>query len=272
MADAADVARLEAALRTRLFDRESDGVRLTAAGRVLHGYARRLRELAAEARDAVTGVGGQITGDLALAASSLPGQNLLPPLLAAFRRTHPLIQFRVSVADTDAALREVEAGRAHLGLTGGTGGGPGLIFRRIAGDELALVLPRGHAWWRRQRVTVSDLLSTPVVQREPGSASRRCLEAALERAGVSPSALTVALELGSTEVILEAVTSGLGVAILSRREVRKDVRAGRVRTVPVAGLTLTRDVYVVRARDRALPPSADHFLRFLDPASADRSA
>jgi hypothetical protein len=43
---------------------------------------------------------------------------------------------------------------------------------------------------------LADLLSAPVVQREPGSASRRCLEGALGRAGVSPSALTVALELG----------------------------------------------------------------------------
>jgi hypothetical protein len=41
-----------------------------------------------------------------------------------------------------------------------------------------------------------------------------------------------------------------------------------VKTVPVAGLTLTRDVYIVRNRNRALPPPADHFLGLLDTPAA----
>jgi DNA-binding transcriptional LysR family regulator len=213
----------------------------------------------------MTGVEDGVTGDLALAASSVPGQHLLPAVLTAFRGRHPLVRVRVSVSDTDAVLREVGQGHAHLGIVGGQGGAPDLDFRRFACDELVLVVPAGHAWWRRKRVTVSDLLSQPLVQREAGSGSRQCLERALGRIGVAPSRLTVALELGSGEAIKQAVLAGAGLAVLSRRTVENEVTAGQLRAVPVEGLTLDREIYVVRDRRRALPGPAHHFLTFVRP-------
>lgn len=117
---------LEAALRTVLFRRAADGVTLTDAGRRLNDYARRILALTAEARAAVTGVTDEIEGELVLAASSVPGQHLLPPLLAAFCERHPHVRVRMSVSDTAAVLRQVEHGEAHLGLTGGQGDAPHL--------------------------------------------------------------------------------------------------------------------------------------------------
>ncbi len=259
------VAQLELALRTQLFHREPGGVRLTQAGQRLHGYARRLLDLSDEARAAVTGAIGEVDGELVLAASSVPGQHFLPHTLATFHQRHPRIQVRVLESDTEVVLHQVEHGHAHLGLVGGLGGASRLAFRRFACDELVLVVPRGHPWWRKRRVSVADLLSQPLVQRERGSGSRRCLERSLDRLGVAPSALSVVLELGSSEAILEAVERGIGIAVLSRQAVRKEVRAGRVKAVSVVGLTLTRDMYVVRDRERVLPTPAERFLALVDP-------
>lgn len=259
------IQQLEAALRTPLFRRAAGGAALTEAGRRLHAYARRVLDLVAETKAAVTGVPDEARGELVLAASSVPGQHLLPPVLAAFRERHPLVRVRVSVSDTDAVLREVGHGRAHLGLVGGQGDAPDLEFRRYACDELVLVVPEGHAWWRRKRVLVSDLLAQPLIQREHGSGSRRCLERALGRLGVAPARLNVVLELGSSEAIKGAVREGAGVAVLSRRAVEKEVKAGQFKAVLVAGLTLDRDIYVVRDRRRVLPRPAELFLTLVQP-------
>jgi len=256
---------LETALRTPLFRREGGRVSLTDAGRRLHEYSRRIFDLTAEARSAVTGAAGQVTGELHLAASSVPGQHILPQKLAAFRKAHPAVQVRVSVSDTDAVLREVELGSAHLGFVGGSGGGPHLEFRRFAADELVVVVPNKHPWRRRKHVTVSDLTAQPLIQREPGSGSRHCFDRALERAGVTPASLNVVLELGNSEAIIGAVVEGLGVAVLSRRAVQKEVRAGRLHALRVEGLKLERDLYVVRDRRRALPAAAQSFLALLGP-------
>ncbi|HVK11977.1 MAG TPA: selenium metabolism-associated LysR family transcriptional regulator [Gemmataceae bacterium] len=258
------IHQLETALNTSLFRRQPGKVVLTDAGRTLYEYARRIQDLTAEAWAALTGTPGEARGELVLAASSVPGQYLLPTTLAAYRKQHPRVEVRVSVTDTDDVLRLVERGDAHLGLVGGQGGGSRLEFRKFAGDQLVLVVPAGHRWRRRRKVTVREFLAQPLIQRERGSGSRRCLERGLEGVGVTASSLNVVLELGSTEAIKEAVLRGVGLAILSRRAIEKEVRAGDLRAVEVDGLTLDRDIYLVRDRRRALPEPANLFLALVD--------
>lgn len=266
------VHQLEVVLKTPLFRRVGGRVSLTDAGRRLHEYARRIADLTAEARAAVTGCAAVTRGELVLAASSVPGQHLLPPTLAVFHKRHPGVQVRVSVSDTDDVLRQVEAGDAHLGLVGGRGGGPHLEFRRFACDELVLVVPRGHPWWRRREVSLADLLAQPLIQREAGSGSRRCLERSLERLGAAAVDLNVVLELGSTEAIKEAVLRRVGLAVLSRRAVAKEAKARQLKALHVTGLTLDRDIYLVRDRRKVLPGPARLFLDLVNPDPERRPA
>jgi molybdate transport repressor ModE-like protein len=263
------VQQLEAVVRTPLFRRGAGGVALTDAGRRLHDYARRILDLTAAAWADVTGTPAVVAGDLVLAASSIPGHHLLPPALAAYRERHPSVRVRVSVSDTDAVFADVEHGRAHLGFVGGPGGGPHLEFRPLAGDELVLVVQKGHPWCRKRGVSVAGLAAQPVIQRERGSGSRHCLERALERVGLAAAGLNVVLELGSNEAVKAAVLAGLGAAVLSRRAVEADVRAGRLAALTVDGLPLARDLFLVRDRRRVLPTPAHLFMR-LAVAGADR--
>src|SRR5262249_38912569 len=141
------IQQLESTLGVALFQRQAGRVSLTDAGRRLHEYARRILDLTAEAWTTVTGKPGDVTGELLIAASPVPGEHLLSPALAEFRTRHPNVQVRVSVSDTEEVLREVEQGEAHLGLVGDQHGRPHLEYRKLTSDELALVVPRNHAWW-----------------------------------------------------------------------------------------------------------------------------
>jgi DNA-binding transcriptional LysR family regulator len=265
------IQKLEMLLERPLFRRQAGKATLTDAGRKLHRYARRILDLTAEAWTEVAGTQEPSKGELSLAASSVPGEHILPHTLATFRARHPAIAVRVSVSDTDAVFHEIEQGRAHLGLVGGQGGGPHLEFRRLVCDELVLVVPKSHPWWRKKRVTVEQLVAQPLIQRERGSGSRRCLERSLERLGTAPAALNVVIELGSSEAIKEAVLEGLGVAVLSRRAVQKELRAGRLKALIVDGLTLDRDIFLIRDKRRVLPTPAQLFLDLVKPEPVTRA-
>jgi len=259
------IQALEQTLGVSLFRRRGGRVLLTEAGQQLYPLAQRILSLHEEARQQLTGKKTPVAGDLSVAASSVPGEYLLPEFLPLFRERYPHIKVRVTVTDTQEVLHQVEQGLAQLGMVGGKGDSKHLEFRPFANDRMALVLPKGHPLATRKQVSFRQLSRLPLISRETGSGSRSCLEQALKQAGKSLKDLNIALDLGSNEGIKEAVLRGLGGAVLSTRVVQKEVQSGRLHALRIGGLALERDLFIVWDRRRVLPIPARLFLDSLQP-------
>jgi DNA-binding transcriptional LysR family regulator len=258
------VAALEKTLGTSLFKRQGGRVLLTEAGRKLYDHAQRILDLHRLARREISGHEAPLAGELSIAASSIPGEHLLPALLSVFGHNHPNIRVRATVSDSMGVMAQVERGEVSLGLVGRKAENLDLDFRYLASDRMVLVVPPGHALSRRKKVSVKQLPRYPLILREAGSGLRHCFEKSLEKAGLSVADLRVALELGSNEAIKEAVLRGVGIAILSSYAVRKELKARRLRAVTVSDLYCDREMYIVHDKRRVLPLPARQFLVFLD--------
>jgi DNA-binding transcriptional LysR family regulator len=255
---------LEKALGTSLFKRQGGRVYLTEAGRKLYDYSQRILDLHQQARHEITGYEAPITGELFLAASSIPGEYLLPALLSVFRKKHPRILVHAAVGDSAEVTGRVKRGEVSLGLVGRKADEPDLEFRFLASDRIVLIVPPGHELTKRKKVSLRQMLAYPLVLREVGSGLRYCFEKSLEKAGRSVADFDVALELGSNEAIKTAVLQGVGVTVLSSYAVRKELQAGQLRALEVTDLRCDRDMFVVLDRRRALPLPARLFLLFLE--------
>jgi LysR family transcriptional regulator, low CO2-responsive transcriptional regulator len=258
------IAVLERELHVSLFDRRARRIFLTEAGQRLYEYARKIVELHVQARSDIGGFRPTIAGDLPIAASSVPGECFLPALLSLFREEYPGVHVRATVSDSGSVMKEVEKGRASLGLVGQEAEKPSLDFRTIGSDTLALVIAPGHRWAVRKRIALKALIGEPLIMREPGSGTRCTLEKSLERSGTSLAGLNITLELGSNAAIKDAVKRGLGIAFLSRLAVQRELNASELRAISVSGLSLTRHFYLVYHRRRPLSTAASAFLHFLE--------
>lgn len=131
-----------------LFRRTGGRVELTAAGRRLHEYARRVLDLHRDARREVTGLEPPVAGELVIAASSILGEHLLPALLSAFGQKYPDVRVRAAVSDSMAAMEQVERGEVSGGAGGRRRTQP--TTRATGGDR--------HAWqnYMGARRAVSD--------------------------------------------------------------------------------------------------------------------
>src|SRR3990172_4956233 len=257
------VHTLERELGVSLFRRHGGRVELTDAGRCLYEYAQRILALHAEARQALGQATEQITGELRIAASTIPAEHFLMGLLAEFRKVHPQVHVVADVGDSATVVTAVEHGKVTLGIAGRRLAAPWAEYQLFATDRLVLVVPTDHPWKKPRRISVEQLRTEPIILREPGSGTRACLERALASRNLTLADLNVCLEVGSNEAVKDAVFRRLGVAVLSIRVVQPELSAGRLHEVPIEGLDLTRELYIVTDRRRGLPGPARAFMQFL---------
>lgn len=257
------VQRMEAELGLALLVRgPKRQVELTPAGARMLAFAREtLVHWEALERDlaAFKEVG---QGTLALAASTIPGEYVLPGLLAAFRAEYPEVKVHMTVSDTEDVATKLLSDEADVGVVGSTITRLGLRLERLVGDEVVLAVPPGHAFAQRDSVTVEELRGSPLIQREEGSGTRRSVETALAAAGYCLPWDKVALNLGSTQAILQAVTQGLGLGFVSARAAAQGQADGHLACVRIAGVDLLRDLYLAYLPQRAGDPLVTRFLDF----------
>ena len=257
------MAALEAYLELQLFDRCGKEIRLTRAGEILYGYARRVADMADEAEQALDDFKGRKSGHITVGASTIPGEFILPALLGGFNARFPGVKTILRVGDTSDIVAQLLQRDIEVGVVGAQIKHAQLTFTRFLDDELVIAVPRGHRWCARHDVSLEELLQEPFVMRESGSGTRIALGKRLNDAGISPDRLNIAAEVGSTTAVKEAVKAGLGVSFMSERALADDLRMGTMHTLRLAGIDFPRTFYVVQERKRSASPLCTAFVQYL---------
>jgi DNA-binding transcriptional LysR family regulator len=242
---------LERGLGLVLVDRTRRGSRLTLAGRVVAGHARRVLD---ELDDLLAGAGRlreRREAELRVAASLTIAEYLLPAWMGELRARRPELYIGLRVTNSAHVPELVESGEADVGFVEGPRLSRVMSTRQVAEDRLVVVVDPGHPWARRREpLTARELSRTPLVLRESGSGTRQTLDRALHLAGCERARALV--ELGSTTAVRGTVVAGTGPAVLSELAVRRDLDDGLLIAVEVAGVDLTRELRAVWPTGRRL--------------------
>ncbi|MFD4375447.1 LysR family transcriptional regulator [Streptomyces sp. NPDC058486] len=216
------VKALETALGTELFERLGGRIRLTEAGERLLPYARRMAELAEEARAAVAA--GEPAGTITIGTMESLTTYRLPPLLEYVHHRHPAVRLALRPTLGGEATRQaLRQGTYDLGflMEAGTDH-EGLESEVLAPEPLTLVAAPGHPLAARTDLTTTDLTTTGLIGTEPGCPYRDLFEAELAGSGAD------FLEFGTIEASKRAVASGLGIALLPRITVQEELASGEL--------------------------------------------
>jgi DNA-binding transcriptional LysR family regulator len=258
------VTDLEHTFATRLFDRSAGMIVATRAGELLFEQGRKLMLLRDETVRIMHNLTGARGGDVTIGGSTIPATYVLPAYLAAFKHSKPHVKVTLRVGDSNEVANWILDGRIELGVIGSDPGQPLLRLVPLCRDELVIILPREHPRAGQESIAIADLTGEPLLLRERGSGSRALFERVLCDAGIDDiDALDIVCELGSTESIKEAVRRGLGVSLVSRLAVQRDIANGDLACCKLADIDLTRQLSIATHLQRTLSPIARDLLALL---------
>lgn len=246
------LSHLERRLGLQLLDRSARGSRLTEHGALVADWAREAVDAAAAMDAGLRSLRASAQSRLRVAASLTVAEYLLPRWLVALQTSAPDTAVALTAGNSDDVARAVLDDQVDLGFVEGPQLPPELTSRRVARDELTVIVAPDHPWARRRSgISADDLAATPLVSRERGSGTRRYLERAVGSATRTPLAPPL-LELPSTTAIKTAVADGVAPAVISSLAVAADLAGRTVVAVPVRDLDLTRELRLVYRRGHKL--------------------
>lgn len=224
------VRQLEEQFNTRLFDRTHNRISLTDAGQRVYDFSGKIFDLYSQMENAVREMTGEISGALTIGASTTIAEYMLPALLGDFKSKYPDVAIHLKVSNSEGVVSMVENNTIDLGVVEAKVANKNLVVDVCRVDHLVAILPPGHELAEKKNVTFPELTQFPFICREEGSGTREVINEYLA-CQESACDLKIAMELGSPEAVKGAVEAGMGVSIVSRATIQKELRLGTLLAV-----------------------------------------
>ena len=257
------VQAIEEIYETKLFDRASNTVTITPAGEMLYKYAKEILNLYAAAEKNIGEITGFVKGSISLGASSTIGNYLLPGVIADFRKTHPKIKVHLLVGNTKRIVELLNSGNIDIGLVEGDVARQKMVVEKLIADELVLIVSPLHPWAKKKSISVVEIAKEPFIFREEGSGTRQVIEKYLGKYKITPQDMMTSLVLGSTEAIKESVEGTMGIAIVSRWAIRKEMRYGTLKPLSFKEEKMLREFSMIFQKNAISSHAVDEFLSYL---------
>ncbi len=209
--------RLEDALNTSLFERQTRGLALTRAGEALLRNARKvlasLEQMHANLSPFATGIRGHVS----LWANTHATHSFLPDDLAGFLRQHPQVSVTLEERTSAEIAVAVASGEIEVGVLADSGHSVGVMLAPYRQDRLVLIVPRGHALAACTRAGFAQVLDHAFVMLHAGTAIHTFTTNAAAALGRH---LDVRIQVRSFEAVCRMVGAGVGIGLVPRSAVQ----------------------------------------------------
>ena len=201
-----------------------------------------------------------------IGASTIPSAYMLPQILPAFRTIRPASQFHVFQSDSQGIVDGLLCGAFDVGLIGADMHEDTLELTPFFADQMVLITPVNEHFLQFSEnggITLEEICREPMLLREKGSGSKKCISSYFERVGVDENDLIITARLNDQESIKNLVAGGLGISIISEKAAEDAVKAGRLLTFSLPEAGARRYLYVACRRGATMSGQTQQFVSFV---------
>lgn len=257
------ISALEAALGVRLIQRSArQRVALTKEGEQVYREAKDILDRCQSLQELKN---HDRQDQLVIGASSVPGQCLMPEIMADYLSLHPGSHYVQLRGDSARIHQYLAQGKANLGFVGIATNPKEYHYHPVAEDRLVLITANKEPYLTLHRSGASglELLQMPMILREENSGTRQEMERYLQSNSISPGDLNIIAQIDNPEAIRSSVSRGLGVSIMSVLAAREYLLAGRLLSFELGDQGAFRKIYLTWRKDALLTPAEQKFIAFV---------
>ena len=180
------IAALEAYFDAELFKRTANGVEVTDAGATLKETAEKILQQAQDAKAKISTAKLNLSGTIRIAASTIPGEHIIPSLVAEFQTKYPGVKFKIKAEDSLNSLNSLQTNDADFAAVGTIQGFEERFdYLQIGEEQLVLIVPCNHELVKHKTVKLREILAFSFVNREETSGTRKEIEGLLKKSNIN---------------------------------------------------------------------------------------
>lgn len=253
------IRQLEENIGLPLFEQLGKQMFLTDAGREMHTYGRRVKDLMDEADKVFQAIKGLGRGELSISVATT-ASHFATRLLAAFSRQHEGITISLDITNRETLRRQLDNNERDLVIMGQPPEGLEVEATAFMDNPLVMIAPANHPLAGRKKIPLAHFSQENFVVRELGSGTRSAIERFFDQQGV---AFNTGIEMTSNEAIKQAVEAGLGLGIVSIHTLELELETKRLVVLDIEDFPIQRSWYILQRKGKRISPAAEVFRDFV---------
>ncbi|SFA94375.1 DNA-binding transcriptional regulator, LysR family [Lentibacillus halodurans] len=231
------VKNLEEEFQTALFVRNPKKLTITPTGDMLYDRAKQILAMYEQTRQDILEHHHAVKGAIQVGASFTIGEYIVPSLFMKIRENFPDLGLDLEIGNTAEIVQSVRRLNVDIGLIEGQSNDPGLLIQPFMEDELFVVAPSDHPLARKHEADITDLHHETWIAREEGSGTRKYLDHVIRSNGLQVKSM---ITISSNQGVKESVIHGLGLSLLSKSVVERNMKHNDLAMIPIKGHSFKR--------------------------------
>jgi len=249
------ISELENYYGIKLFDRIAKRLHITEVGKSFLQYATYIVGLFEDMEKAIKNF--DAAGIIRIGASITIGNYLLPGYITQFKKTHPQMDVKVIIDNSEKIQQYILSNQIDIGLIEGVVHSSYITEHKFRDDELVMICGNDHPFAGRNDIGISQLQDESFILREEGSAGREIFDSTMTSHGIK---IIPAWESTSTQAIIRAVKANLGISVLPYLLVKDFLERKEISRFQIKGIRFQRSFSVIYHKNKFLTKSAKDFI------------
>ena len=244
------INQLEKEYNTKLFMRKKKDFTLTNEGKIALTYARRLKALHDKM---IQKIADEQTSSshIKIGITHTSENNNITEVLAQYANQMHNITITIITDSINNLYDMLENYQLDIAIVDGKKQSGKLNYLMLDTDYLVCVLSSQHPLAKNSSISLNQLKKENMILRLPSSSTRSLFEATLISINESIDNFNVLLEVDNVSTIKQLVMNNFGVSILPQSDCTKDVKKGKIKTLPIENLSMTRQMNIAYNKDFA---------------------